>query len=201
MANESAPLLLGAPLEPERRGRKGLALLPVVALLAVGAAYSPTHRAAAPADSALLRASSALATNGSAATATLSASNASATTPAPSPFLHKGVPSPTPPLVSCATYDGDKDGCEEESLCTWSSADDTCASNEGDSSADDDTIKNEVDDAAYGDVALTFWTEGYAPQRTRGVVGDEAEALSPPSGTRRATSRGTRGSTSSSRTA
>ena len=35
------------------------------------------------------------------------------------------MPSPTPPLVSCATYDGDKDGCEEESLCTWSSADDT----------------------------------------------------------------------------
>ena len=53
---------------------------------------------------------------------------------------------------------------EAEALCTWSSADDTCASNEGDDDGDDDRTHNEVDDASYGDVALTMWTEGYAPR-------------------------------------
>ena len=55
-----------------------------------------------------------------------------------------------------------KDGCEGESLCSYSSATDKCTSI--DSEGDDDTIKNEVDDKTYGDIALTMYREGYAPR-------------------------------------
>ena len=73
-----------------------------------------------------------------------------------------GEPAPTTAHLNCTDYDYDKDGCEGESLCSYSSATDKCTSI--DSEGDDDTTKNEVDDKTYGDIALTMYREGYAPR-------------------------------------